>query len=176
MRGGTLFILDHRVISQSQHCPPARGCHALRCLVKSCPNTNMAASLHPVKTHPPWCSGTTCRHWMDAEIWCWCPRNFLEITVNSFESTQAYFCPIEIWNCFDQIRIRPRWRSNFVAHILILYNHSVSQDWFRPQVRYRIYQWIEPETRYAAEKVEVCFESCRLTFLMNYFVFQGRYL
>ena len=35
MRGGPLFILGHGVIGQGQLCPPppARGCHALRCLV-----------------------------------------------------------------------------------------------------------------------------------------------
>ena len=33
MRGGPLLILDHGVIGQGQLCPPARGCHALRCLV-----------------------------------------------------------------------------------------------------------------------------------------------
>ena len=33
MRGGTLLILVHGVIDQGQLCPPARGCHALRCLV-----------------------------------------------------------------------------------------------------------------------------------------------
>ena len=33
MRGGTLFILGHGVKGQGQLCPPARGCHALRCLV-----------------------------------------------------------------------------------------------------------------------------------------------
>ena len=31
MRGETLLILGHGVIGQL--CPPARGCHALRCLV-----------------------------------------------------------------------------------------------------------------------------------------------
>ena len=35
MRGETLLILGHRVIGQGQLCPPARGCHALRCLVIS---------------------------------------------------------------------------------------------------------------------------------------------
>ena len=33
MRGGTLLILGHGVKGQGQLCPPARGCHALRCLV-----------------------------------------------------------------------------------------------------------------------------------------------
>ena len=33
MREGPLFILGRRVIGQGQLCPPARGCHALRCLV-----------------------------------------------------------------------------------------------------------------------------------------------
>ena len=33
MRGGTLLILGHVVKGQGQLCPPARGCHALRCLV-----------------------------------------------------------------------------------------------------------------------------------------------
>ena len=36
MRGGTLLILGHGVKGQGQLCPPARGCHALRCLVKVC--------------------------------------------------------------------------------------------------------------------------------------------
>ena len=31
--GGTLLILGHGVKGQGQFCPPARGCHALRCLV-----------------------------------------------------------------------------------------------------------------------------------------------
>ena len=35
MRGGSLLILGHGVIDQGQLCPPARGCHALRCLVYS---------------------------------------------------------------------------------------------------------------------------------------------
>ena len=35
MRRGTLLILGHRVKGQGQLCPPARGCHALRCLVKN---------------------------------------------------------------------------------------------------------------------------------------------
>ena len=33
MRGGPLYILGHGVIGQGKLCPPARGCHALRCLV-----------------------------------------------------------------------------------------------------------------------------------------------
>ena len=33
IRGGTLLILNHGVKGQGQLCPPARGCHALRCLV-----------------------------------------------------------------------------------------------------------------------------------------------
>ena len=33
MRWETLLILGHEVIGQGQLCPPARGCHALRCLV-----------------------------------------------------------------------------------------------------------------------------------------------
>ena len=33
MKGETLLILGHGVIGQGQLCPPARGCHALRCLV-----------------------------------------------------------------------------------------------------------------------------------------------
>ena len=33
MRGGTLFILGHRIKGQRQLCPPARGYHALHCLV-----------------------------------------------------------------------------------------------------------------------------------------------
>ena len=33
MRREPLLILDHGVIGQGQLCPPARGCHALRCLV-----------------------------------------------------------------------------------------------------------------------------------------------
>ena len=33
MRGETLLIFGHGVIGQGQLCPPARGCHALRCLV-----------------------------------------------------------------------------------------------------------------------------------------------
>ena len=31
--GKTLLILGYRVIGQGELCPPARGCHALRCLV-----------------------------------------------------------------------------------------------------------------------------------------------
>ena len=33
IRGGTLLILGHGVKGKGQLCPPARGCHALRCLV-----------------------------------------------------------------------------------------------------------------------------------------------
>ena len=33
MRGGRLLILGHGVIGQGQLCPPARRCHAMRCLV-----------------------------------------------------------------------------------------------------------------------------------------------
>ena len=33
MRGGTLLIRGHMVKGQGQLCHPARGCHALRCLV-----------------------------------------------------------------------------------------------------------------------------------------------
>ena len=33
MRGGTLLIWGHKVKFQGQLWPPARGCHALRCLV-----------------------------------------------------------------------------------------------------------------------------------------------
>ena len=33
MRGETLLILCLRIIGQGQLCPPARGCHALGCLV-----------------------------------------------------------------------------------------------------------------------------------------------
>ena len=35
MRGGTLLIFGHGVKGQDQLWPPARGCHALRCLVLS---------------------------------------------------------------------------------------------------------------------------------------------
>ena len=34
--GGTLLIFGHGVIDQGQLCPPASGCHALRCLVHFC--------------------------------------------------------------------------------------------------------------------------------------------
>ena len=36
IRRGPLFILGHGVIGQVQLCPPARGCHALLCLVLLC--------------------------------------------------------------------------------------------------------------------------------------------
>ena len=36
MKGETLLIFGHGVIGQGQLCPPARGCHALRCLVIVC--------------------------------------------------------------------------------------------------------------------------------------------
>ena len=36
MRGGTLLILGDGVKGQGHLCPPARGCHALRCLVYIC--------------------------------------------------------------------------------------------------------------------------------------------
>ena len=36
MRGGDLLILCRGVIGQGQLCPPARGCHALHCLVFFC--------------------------------------------------------------------------------------------------------------------------------------------
>ena len=44
MRKEALLILCHGVICQGQFCPPARGCHALRCLVKNCIQKNLGCN------------------------------------------------------------------------------------------------------------------------------------
>ena len=47
MRGGTLLIWDHKVKFQGQHWPPARGCHALRCLVCVAPLMAVDTCIQP---------------------------------------------------------------------------------------------------------------------------------